>query len=267
MKYLILISLTVCCIQANAQCEIGNTFFQAGEELTYDMYFKYGLVDAKAGKSSFTVSEEKWNGSDALKFTLIGNTKGFASKLFSLSDTLSSYVTKDIVPLAYVKNAHESGDYTIETATYAYENNKVKVKTNRIRNDVLRFDETLTSDNCLYDMVSIVYYSRTLDFSTMMKGDKVTVSTLSGKKIVHMDIEDQGIEIIKANDGKKYDCIKLSLTINTDAFEDSKEAMKVYITNDSNRIPIRIDSKLKLGSTRAMLKSMKGNLYPVKTVN
>lgn len=267
MKYLVVILLTVLGIQVNAQCKIDNNFFQAGEELTYDMYFKYGLIDTKAGKSSFTVSEEKYNGKDALKLTLIGNTKGFAGKLFSLSDTLSSHMTKELIPLAYNKYAHESGDYTIEKATYSYKDNKVLVKTNRVRNDVLRFDEELTSETCLYDMVSIVYYARTLDFSTMMKGDKVTVSTLSGKKIVKMDIEDSGMETIKANDGKKYDCIKLTLTINTDAFEDKKEAMKVYITNDANRIPIRIDSKLKLGSTRAMLKSMKGNLHPVKTVN
>ena len=107
-------------------------------------------------------------------------------------------------------------------------------------------------------MISIVYYARTLDFSQMKKGDKKTISSLSGKRVVNMDIEFQGIEKVKANDGREYNCLKLVLVINTEAFEDKKEAMKVYLSNDINRVPIRIDSQLKIGSTRAILKSYKG---------
>lgn len=266
MKYLLLTVLIFSGIQLNAQCKIDNTFFRPGEELSYDMYFKYGILNTKAGRSSMTVEEATYDNKQALKMTLIGNTRGMAGKLFSLSDTLISYTTKDLVPLAYHKNAHESGDYTIEKATYSYASDKVTIKTNRVRNDVLRFDEELTSENCIYDMQSVVYYARTLDYSTMQKGDKVSVSFLSGKKMQRMDIEDRGTEKISANDGKKYDCIKLVLIINTDAFEDKKEAMTVYITNDDNRIPVRIDSKLKVGSTRAVLNGYKGNLHPVKTM-
>lgn len=265
MKYLLFIFLFFSAIRINGQCKIENNFFRPGEEIRYDVYFKYGLIDAKAGHSTLAVSDEKYDNTDVLKLLLIGNTKGLAGKLFSLSDTLISYVTHEVIPLAYIKNAHESGDHTIEKALYSYKNDKVTVKTDRVRNGVLRFDEELTSDLCLYDMLSIIFYARTIDFSTMMKGDKKTVATLSGKKIVTMDIEDHGTETIKANDGKKYDCIKLVLVINTDAFENKKEAMKVYITNDYNRIPVWIESKLKIGSTRAVLKNVKGNLHPLKT--
>lgn len=267
VKYIILTILILGSLELSAQCKIENTYFAAGEELIYDMYFKYGLINTKAGKSSMTVSEVKYEGKNVLRTQLIGNTRGMASKFVSLSDTLSSFMTKEVVPLAYIKNAHESGDHTIEKATYFYNNNKITVKTNRVRNDELRFDEEFSSESCIYDMLSVVYYARTIDYSTMMKGDKVSISFLSGKKIVNMNIEDHGIEVMNANDNKKYDCIKLVLVINADAFEDKKEAMTVYITNDSNRIPVRIDSKLKIGSTRAILKSYKGNIHPVKVVN
>lgn len=267
VKFIILTFLILESIDLSAQCKIENTYFAAGEELVYDMYFKYGLINTKAGKSSMTISDDKYEGKDVLKMQLIGNTKGMASKFVSLSDTLTSFMSKEVVPLAYIKNAHESGDHTIEKAAYSYNNNKITIKTNRIRNDELRFDEELSSGSCIYDMLSVVYYARTIDYSTMMKGDKVSISFLSGKRIVSMDIEDHGIEVMNANDNKKYDCIKLVLVINAEAFEDKKEAMTVYITNDSNRIPVRIDSKLKIGSTRAILKSYKGNKHPVKVVN
>lgn len=265
-RILLSLLVIVVCVQLNAQqCKVENICFQAGEELIYDMYFKYGLINTKAGRSSMTIFNEVYKGENVLKMQLIGNTRGVASKLISLSDTLTSFTTKELVPLAYEKNAHESGDYTIEKATYLYENSKTTIKTSRIRNQELRFDERLSSESCIYDMLSVVYYARTLDYSTMKKGDKVSISFLSGRRILNMDMENHGIEIVKANNDKKYNCIKLVLVINADAFEDKKEAMTVYITNDSNRMPVCIDSKLKIGSTRAILKSYKGTIYPVRT--
>ena len=80
-----------------------------------------------------------------------------------------------------------------------------------------------------------------------------------------MKIEYNGTEKIDANDGSEYDCIVFTLIIDDKAFKDKKEAMKIYISNDNNRIPVRINSKLKVGSTYVLLKEVKGNRHPLKT--
>jgi len=261
--FLIFLALPIWII---AQCPIENKYFQAGEELTYDLYFKYGLVNTKAGISTLKTISQKYNNTDAFKMTMIAKSIGVADKFFTLSDTLTCYMTNDLIPLAYIKNAHEGSEHSKENVTYDYSGSKVTVKAKLIRNDKLRFDETITSDNCMYDMMSIVFYARTLNYSSLKKGDKISTLFLSGKNKVNMDIEYRGSENMKANDGKSYDCIKLTLVINDKAFEDKKEAMTVYVTNDNNRIPVRIDSKLKIGSTRVILKNVKGNMHTVKTL-
>lgn len=249
----------------HAQFQINNTFFDAGENIEYDLYFKYGLLDKKAGKASLRINNASYAGTPAYKMTMISHTQGMARKLFSLSDTLSCYTSKTLQPLAFKKLAHEDGDDTIEDYTYTYQNNKVKIKTKRVKNGDPKFDETIESSNCTYDMLSVVYYARTLDYSGMKSGSKVKLYFMSGKKHMSMTIIHQGIETLKVNDGKKYECIKLSLQISDKAFEDGKEAMKVYLTNDNNRLPLRIDSKLKVGSVKSILKSYKGNKHPVAT--
>jgi len=249
-----------------AQCPIENRYFQAGEELSYDLYFKYGLVNTKAGTSTLKTVSEKYNNKDALKMIMTAKSTGMANKLFTLSDTLICYLTKGLIPLVYIKNAHEGSEHSKENVIYDYSQSKVTIKAKLIRNNKLRFDETITSDNCIYDMMSIVFYARTLDYSSMKKGDKRSTLFLSGKNKVNMDIEYHGSEDMDANNGNKYNCIKLVLVINDKAFEDKKEAMTVYVTNDNNRIPVRIDSKLKIGSTRVILKSIKGNMHTVKTL-
>lgn len=264
--WIVLIISALFSLNAGAQCKVNNTFFQAGEELTYDLYYKYGLINTKAGTSSLKTVAEKFNNEDAYKMTLLAQSSGSVRKLFSLNDTLTCYTTKDIVPLAYLKNAREGKEYTIERVIYTYGSQGVSLNTRRVKNNNFRFEETIKSSACVYDMMSVVFYARTLNYTGMKKGDTSKADFISGRKKVNMVIEHGGIETIEANDNKKYSCIKLVLSIMDDAFSDKKEAMKVYITNDDNRLPVRLDSKLNIGSTRAILKSYKGNVHPVKTL-
>ncbi|MFV0538792.1 MAG: DUF3108 domain-containing protein [Dysgonomonas sp.] len=264
--WIVLIISVLFSLNAGAQCKVNNTFFQAGEELTYDLYFKYGLVNTKAGTSSLKTTAEKFNNTDAYKMTLLAQSSGTARKLFSLNDTLTCYTTKDLVPLAYLKNAREGKSHTIERVIYTYGSQGISLNTRRVKNGEFRFEETIKSNTCIYDMMSVVFYARTLNYTGMKKGDTSKADFISGRKKVNMVIEYGGIETVEANDNKKYSCIKLILSIMDDAFSDKKEAMRVYITNDDNRLPVRLDSKLNIGSTRAILKSYKGNIHPVKTL-
>ena len=47
-------------------------------------------------------------------------------------------------------------------------------------------------------------------------------------------------------------------TIHDDAFENQKDALKASLTNDSNRVPIIIDTSLNIGSIRAVMKNATG---------
>lgn len=256
---LLLLLLLLPFVGLKAQCEIKNTSFQAGEVLLYDMYYKYGILYTKAGTSSLSVKNSTYKGKDVYRATLIGRSSGIAKSIISVSDTIHAYMTKKLVPLAYTKDAHEGKDHTVERATYTYRpDGKVSVRNINKRNDRLRYDTLHVANGCMYDVLSILYYARTLNYDKMKKGDKTTISFFAGRRKVTMDIEHHGIENMTANDGREYNCIKLVMMMNADAFADKDEAMRVFITNDQNRIPIRIDSKLKIGSTRVILKEYRG---------
>ncbi|MDR2954213.1 MAG: DUF3108 domain-containing protein [Prevotella sp.] len=270
MRNVSILLMSLCLLvaaQVQAQCPVNINQFQAGETLTYDLYFKWGLVNTKAGISTLTTISQKYNGKDAYKMALTAKSSGMVNKVFSINDTLASYMTKDLIPLAFHKNAEEGGDHTIENMTYTYNpSGGISVHSKRVKNGEQRFDEVINYNSCVYDMISVVFYARTLDFSSMKKGQETRVDFISGKRKTYMIIEYQGTEKMKANDDKTYDCIKLVLSImnaSEKAFEDKEEAMKVYITNDNNRMPVRLDSKLNVGSTRAILKGYKGLKHEV----
>lgn len=261
---LVLLLITVNINTAKAQCEIDNKYFQSGEVLQYDLYIKLGFASTKGGFAKLTTQAVNYAGHEAYKMSLVSESQGLARKVFSLSDTLTSYTSKNIVPLAYKKDAHEGGDYTKETLTYKYPGNgSVDIRSIRYVNGNFKFDEAIKVPGCTYDLVSILAYCRTLDFSHMVNGNETIVNFISGKKRGSMKIHYDGKERVKANDGKKYNCIKLTLYIADEAFNNGKEAMKVFITDDNNRMPVKLETKLKVGSTRAVLKKYTGNKYPL----
>ena len=72
-----------------------------------------------------------------------------------------------------------------------------------------------------------------------------------------------GTTKVKTNDEKTYDAIELSLMILNKAFADQKEAMKVTLTDDLNRMPLIIDTGLKIGTMRCVLKDYSGLRHPI----
>lgn len=238
-----------------AQCKVTNNAFESGEKLSYDLYFKYGIINARAGSGTLTTTSANLDGKDALKTTLIVNTSGVAESMYSVHDTLTGYVDSNMVPLLFTKEAHESGDYSRERQSYSYKNGNVNIRAIRYWNRKMAFDETVSTDKCTYDYISVLNYVRNLDYSSMKAGENIPIHFISGRKIVNMYIRYLGGEKIKVNNGKTYKAINLSLLILDDSFSNQQEAMRVSLTDDLNRMPLVIEIGLKIGSIRVILKN------------
>lgn len=243
---------------AIAQCIINNTAFASGEVIEYDLYFNFGVFRTRAGKGSLSVTEANYRGVNSLKAVMLLNTSGIANSIYSVNDTLTSYIDKDMRPLLFTKEAHEGGDYSIERQSYTYDGNNIKIRSLRHYNGEQRFDEVIETEKCTYDYLSVLFMIRNIDFTGMKAGDRKFIQFISGRKAVNMYVNYQGISHIKANDNKKYEVIDLTLTIHDDAFTNQKDALKASLTNDSNRIPVIIDTSLNIGSIKAVLKSANG---------
>ena len=196
--------------------------------------------------------------------TLHASTGGLVGSMFSVNDTLTSYMDKSLVPLLFIKGASEGKDYTRERQIYSYQNGTTSIRAIRLRNEKLIFDETITTNRGTYDMMSILAYARTLDFSKMQRGDNTQVQFISGRRLVNMYIRYMGTSSMKANNGKTYEALELSLMILDKAFVDQEEAMRVWLTNDENKLPIQIYTKLKIGEMRSVLKDFSGNKHPLE---
>jgi hypothetical protein len=245
------------------KCSMQNDAFKAGERITYDLYYKYGLFNAKSGTGFIETSQTSYKGQNAYKIYMQANTSGIINSIYTVNDTLTGYVDMNMIPLLFTKEASEGDEYTKEQQVYSYENDSVKIRAIRNRNGKAAFDEVVATDKCTYDYISILSYARNLDYSNMKTGQNIPVNFVSGRKIVNMYIRYLGTTNVKANDGKSYDVIQLSMMILDNSFTNQKEAMRVTLTNDKNRLPIVINTSLKVGSIKVILKNYSNIKYPI----
>lgn len=256
--FFLLILIAFLPLGVNAQCKVMNNSFKGGESITYDLYFNYGIVKAKAGEGSLKTEMVNYRGSSAYNLRMLLNTTGLTGSFYTVNDTLVSYIDMDLRPLLFTKNAFEGKDYSKEVQSFSYSDEGIKVRTSRIFNEKKRFDETITTSDCTYDYLSVLALIRNLDYSDMKPGDHKQIQFLSGREIVNMAVNYNGTSKIKANDGKTYNTIQISMTIYDKAFKNQKEAISASLTDDANRIPVVINTHLKIGAIRAVLKNVTG---------
>jgi hypothetical protein len=232
--------------------------FDAGEELYYNLRYKYGLIMLKAGTAKFSVRNVYYNRSLALETSMTVRTSPFFDKIYKMRDTLQSYINTRFEPIYHIRRLHESNfNYNEEIFYNAYGKDYSEVRVIRSNESGVRFDEVLNCNNQGLDMLSILIFARTLNYPDMHKGQTVRITNFFGKSKINIFARYIGEEEIENADAIKYQAYKLNIDVSDKAFKESKNAMEIWISADANRLPLKLKAQLKIGAAEAQLASYK----------
>ena len=110
------------------------------------------------------------------------------------------------------------------------------------------------------DMVSVFYYIRNIDFDTLKNGDIIHINTFFDNEIFPFDMRFRGRETLKTRMGK-YNCIKLVPYVEPGRIFNDEDDMSIWLSDDRNRVPIRVSFDLKVGSIKCDLIEYSGLKY------
>ena len=248
-----------------AQCEHENKAFQAGETLTYDLYFNWKFIWVKAGTANYTVKKTTYKGQESLRTDLLFQGSKRLNAVFPMKDTLISQMTPTMVPLYYRKGALEGKRYTVDEVWYSYPNGKSHVNQHFLTHEGELLKTQHETDECNYDMLSILNVARSFDASDYKVGQRIHFPMATGKKVEEQTLVYKGKEVFEANDDVKYRCLVFSL-LDYDVKDKDKEMLRFYVTDDQNHLPVRIDFYLRFGTAKAFYKSGKGLKNPQTSI-
>lgn len=243
-------------LMASAQCTRQNKAFQAGESLTYDLYFNWKFVWVKAGTAHYKISNSTYAGKPSLRTDLLFQGSKRLNAVFPMKDTLISQMTPELVPLYFRKGATEGKHYTVDEVWYSYPGGKSHVKQKYLNRHGEISNTEHESDECNYDMLSILNVARSFDPSTYIPGHRIHFPMATGTKVEPQTLIYKGKENFEANDDVTYRCLVFSLLDYESKKE--KELLRFYITDDLNHLPVRIDFYLRFGVAKAYYVSGKG---------
>lgn len=236
--------------------------FKSGETLKCNFYFNWKFIWVKAGGASLIIRDTIFNGQPAQYMSLLSTTNSTADSFFRMRDTLTTVFTPDLRPLYYRKASAEGKRYYLNQVWYNYEDDgRIKVSQYYRRDNETPVCKEEYTNKPVYDMMSLLAYARTLDFSSLKKGERLTFPVATGKKITNQHLIYRGKKKTKSDDGKEnYNCIVVSLVEERDGKE--REIINFHVTDDKNHLPILLDLALNFGSAKARLSYSSGLLYP-----
>ena len=237
--------------------------FKAGETLECNLYFNWKFVWVRAGDASLIIRDTVFNGKKAMAMSLLSSTNSRADKFFKMRDTLTTVFTPDMRPIYYHKASFEGKRYYLSQVWYDYSNpDSIKISQSYRRDQEAVRTRTDYSATPVYDMMSLLAYARTIDFSSMKVGQRLSFPVATGKRIEPQYLVYRGKTVTENDKDIKYNCFIVSL-VKIDSKGRERSIINFHVTDDRNKLPILLDLTLNFGSAKAKLSSYQGLLYPI----
>ena len=240
-------------------CSIDNVVFKNNEELIYKIYYNWGLIWLSAGEATFQVKEMK----DGYFMKAVGKTYSTYEWLYAVHDIYEVYVDKEtLLPIWSTRDIKENNYTQYERMVFNQKAGTVTSTRGKTKKEAT--SAVIPIKDCAHDILSILYFVRNYPFKTFKNGQSFPVS-------VFLDRENNELSAKYNGTSKRKDFKGLGVfnsyiispaTIAGKVF-DQGNTMRMYISEDSNQIPLMVETKLSVGSVKVVLKSYKNLRHPL----
>ena len=220
--------------------------YKNGEKIKYRIH--YGVVNA--GYASIEVKDEMIDNTPYEHVIGKGWTSGMLKWVFPVEDNYESYIKKETgYPIRAIRQIKEGG-YT-KNVELLFEKDSVLTidhKHNR---------EKKTAATHVQDMISAFYYLRNHVPDEMKVGDEIEIDMFFDHKKFDFKLIKLRKETLKTKFGN-IECFVFRPIVKSGRVFKEQESLTLWVSNDLNKIPIRIKADLAVGSIKADLDGYNG---------
>lgn len=236
-------------------CGSRNTAYQAGESVTFSVYYTLAGVYVYGGDATFNNSLEKLNGRPVYHIIGEGKTISFFDNFFKVRDRYESFIdTATLQPLKFVRNIEEGSYKKYENVTF-----------NNTANTATTSKGVFKVPDCIQDVVSSMYYARNINFDTHKVGDKIPFSMFLDDEVYNLYIRYVGKETVKTKYGK-FHAIKIKPLLLKGSIFEGGEKMTVWVSDDPNHVLLRVESPISVGSIKVDMMRYRNLRYPLTSL-
>ena len=223
----------------------------SNETLNYEVVYHWGMIWKHAADATLSIRKTKDGGYFS---QLTGKTRSWADKVYPVRDTLKCTMNKDLKPIKYEKLTHEKDYYARDLIKFSYNYSHTSAHCTRYRKSGTTSID-LSAKAQAYDMLSVFYMLRNLDYDELNRNKNYTTIIFSGKEKEYLTINYKGVETIKMRDGSKRQAHRIAFKFTQEGGKKSSDNITVWMATDESRIPLLLVGKLPVGEVKCYYKN------------
>lgn len=235
--------------------------YDVGEWFKFRIH--YGVVTA--GYATLEVKEAVRDNKKVYHAIGKGYTTGMSKWFFKVDDTYESYFDKVTnKPYQFVRQINEGGYTKNQEGFFNQDKNSVLLKDYKNKTE-----KTFPVTENVQDILSTFYFLRNHPNIDKLKvGESIIVDMFFDNETFKFKLKYIGKEDLKTKFGVIPSMIFRPLVQSGRVFKE-QESLTVWISDDQNKLPIRIKASLAVGSLKADLDGFKGlkNPFVIKAKN
>lgn len=232
--------------------------FGVGEWFKFRIH--YGLVNA--GYATLELKEATRNNRKCFYAVGKGYTSGMSRFFFKVDDDYQSVFDQETTkPYQYLRKIDEGGYTKNQEGFFNQDKNTILVKD--YKNNT---EKSFSVTENVQDIVSSFYYLRNHPNIDKLKvGESIMIDMFFDDEIYKFKLKYVGRELLSTKFGKVKTMVFRPLVQSGRVFKE-EESLTVWVSDDENKIPLRIKASLAVGSLKADLDAFKGLKNPFMVI-
>ena len=232
--------------------------FQDGEWFKFRIH--YGPFNASY--ATIDVREASLNNKKVYHIVGRGKSTGLLHLFFKVDDNYETYIDKRTgLPYRFIRKIDEGGHTKDLQIEFDQEKNKALVIDKKHNENT-----TYTTEDNVHDMLSAFYYVRNdIDPQNLKFGDEIHLNMFFDKENHDFKLKYLGKEVLTTKFGK-IATLKFRPYVMAGRVFKEQESLTFWISDDKNKIPIKIEADLAVGSLDADLDEFKGLRHQLKII-
>ncbi len=230
--------------------------YQDGEWFKFRIH--YGWFNASF--ATLEVKEETYQDKEVYHVVGKGKSTGLLDLFFEVDDTYETYIEESSeLPLKFRRDINEGGHTKNKVIYFDHAADEALVK--NLENDS---EKKFIIHNNVQDMMSVFYFLRNkINPETIQQGDEIIVDLFFDEENYRFKTVFLGRETIKTKFGKMK-ALKFRPYVQADRIFKEEESLTFWVSDDKNKMPLKIEADLAVGSLEADLDAFKKLKHPFR---
>ena len=245
----------------NARCLPARTDgvdpYKDGEKIVFNVSYNWHAVQTDVAKANLTADQTTLNGEKVWHTALTMKTAPFFDVFFKIRESFESWFgLKGVEPRRFLRETRE-GDYHCIN-DYRYDAGAKTIHAHLEYWDKEKVDMDIPFGDCTYDVTSLFYYARRMDFENLKPGTVYRISFAIDREVQTVNLTYRGQENKYIRGVGTIATRKFGLSLKKgEVFEGNEDAI-LWFSDDDNRLPVAFMAPLKVGAMNGRLASYEG---------